>query len=77
MGSDRSPYRGGTHFQRPSRGALRPELTAAPTRGAGALPGASGRTPINLRVFLWALAMGLFDSGGVCSMGGLYFVYGI
>ena len=28
------------------------------------------------RAFLWALAMGPFDSGGVCSMGP-YSVYGI
>ena len=32
--------------------------------------------PFNHRVFLWAVVLGPFDSGGVCSVG-LYLVYGL
>ena len=34
-----------------------------------------GIVEYSLRVLLWALVMGPFDSGGVCSMGP-YFLYG-
>ena len=57
-----------------------PRAGSRPGVGAGRHPGRSrpGRLGPTLppRVFLWALVMGPFASGGACSVGS-YFDYGI
>ena len=59
-------------------GAIRTGRRVVAQRGQQQSVGAAeelGRASLPLRVVLWALVMGPFDSGGVCSMGP-YFVYG-